>query len=212
MFKNALSQLFHHWPPSWADAIPMFAPLKPEVSCWLPLLIVQKVIRIVYISLDFHFRKPLAIQPHTKPHRLDQVWRIQSDISHWWRTHHPMKTWTPHQNHQRYREVCKTWKTKTKTEGTEVFECPGNCKEYDPCGSEVCNPLEELHITDDGVGTSLWAEDEEEVVHTRSPIIPTSKANFIAWNRGIEGLPREAIQLHVSNLVVYRLCKNCNCI
>jgi hypothetical protein len=41
MFKYALSKLFHHWPPGWADAIPMFAPLKPEVSCWLPLLIAQ---------------------------------------------------------------------------------------------------------------------------------------------------------------------------
>jgi hypothetical protein len=32
MFKYALSQLFCHLAPSWADAIPMFAPLKPEVS------------------------------------------------------------------------------------------------------------------------------------------------------------------------------------
>jgi hypothetical protein len=100
-------------------------------------------------------------------------------------------------------------------EGTEVFECPGNCKEYEPCGSDDCNALEELHITDDGeegegVGTSSWAEEEEEVVHTQSPIIPTSQANFIAWNRRIERLRRQAIELHVSNLMVYRLCKNCN--
>jgi hypothetical protein len=102
-------------------------------------------------------------------------------------------------------------------EGTEVFECLGNCKEYEPCGSDDCDALDELHITDDGeegegVGTRSWAEEEEEVVHARSPISPTSEADFIAWNRCIERLCRQAIELHVSNLVVYRICKNCNCI
>jgi hypothetical protein len=86
-------------------------------------------------------------------------------------------------------------------EGTEVFKCPGNCKEYEPCSSDNCNALEELHITDDGeegegVGTSSWAEEEEEIVHTQSPIIPTSEADFIAWNRRIERLRRQAIKLH----------------
>jgi hypothetical protein len=102
-------------------------------------------------------------------------------------------------------------------EGTEVFECPGNCKEYELCGSDDCKALEELHITDDGeegegVGTSSWAEEEEEIVHTRSPMIPTSEAEFVAWNRRMERLRRQAIELHVSNLLFYRLCKSCNCI
>jgi hypothetical protein len=101
--------------------------------------------------------------------------------------------------------------------GTKVFKCPGSCKEYKPCGSDDCNALEELHITDDGtegegLGISSWAEEEEEIVHTQSPIILTSEADFIAWNRRIEHLHRQAIKLHVSNLMVYRLCKNCNCI
>jgi hypothetical protein len=30
--------------------------------------------------------------------------------------------------------------------GTEVFECPGDCKEYEPCGSDDCNALGELHM------------------------------------------------------------------
>jgi hypothetical protein len=55
-------------------------------------------------------------------------------------------------------------------------------------------------------------KEEEEVVHTRSPIIPTSEADFIAWNRRTERLRRQAIKLHVSNLMIYRICKNCNCI
>jgi hypothetical protein len=102
-------------------------------------------------------------------------------------------------------------------EGTEVFECPGNCNEFKPCGSDDCNALDGLHITDDGEEeedqrTRLWAKEEEEVVHTRSPIIPMSEADFIAWNRRIKRLHRQAIELHVSNLMVYRICKNCNCI
>jgi hypothetical protein len=103
-------------------------------------------------------------------------------------------------------------------EGTEVFECPGNCNEFEPCGLDDCNALEGLHIKDDGQeeegqGTRSWAEEEEEVVHTRSPIIPTTEADFIAWNRCIERLRRQAIELHVSNLMVYRICKDiCNCI
>jgi hypothetical protein len=47
-------------------------------------------------------------------------------------------------------------------EGTEVFECPGNCEEYKPCGSDDCNALEELHITDDG-------EEGEGVGPVRGP-------------------------------------------
>jgi hypothetical protein len=55
--------------------------------------------------------------------------------------------------------------------GTEVFECPGDCKEYKPCGSDDCNALGELHITDEGdegegIETSSWAEEGEEIVHT----------------------------------------------
>jgi hypothetical protein len=87
--------------------------------------------------------------------------------------------------------------------GTEVFECPGNCNIFKPCGSDDCNALDGLHIRDDGEeeegqGTRSWAEEEEEVVHTRSPIIPTTEA----WNRRIERLRRQAIELHVSNLMV----------
>jgi hypothetical protein len=87
--------------------------------------------------------------------------------------------------------------------GTEVFECPGNCDEFKPCGSDNCNALDGLHIKDDGEeeegqGTHSWAKDDEEVVHTRSPIIPTSEADFIAWNRRIEHLRRQAIELHES--------------
>jgi hypothetical protein len=72
-------------------------------------------------------------------------------------------------------------------EGTEVFECPDNCDEFEQCGSDNCNALDGLQIKDDGEeeegqGTGLWAEDDEEVVHTQSPIIPTSEADFIAWN------------------------------
>jgi hypothetical protein len=101
--------------------------------------------------------------------------------------------------------------------GTEVFECPGNCDEFKQCGSDNCNALDGLHIKDDGEeeegqGTRSWAEDDEEVVHTPSPIIPTSEADFIAWNRRIERLQRQAIELHVSNHMVYRICKDCNCI
>jgi hypothetical protein len=104
-------------------------------------------------------------------------------------------------------------------EGNVVFECPGNCKEHEPCGSNNCNALGELHITDEGeeeeeegVETSSWAEDEEEIVHTRSPVFQTSKAEFVTWNRRIERLRRQAIELHVSNLIFYRQCKNGNCI
>jgi hypothetical protein len=102
-------------------------------------------------------------------------------------------------------------------EGTEVFECPGNCDEFEPCGSDDCKALDGLNIRDDGEeeegqGTCSWAEEEEEDVHTRSPIIPTTKADFIAWNRHIHRLHGLAIELHVSNLMVYIICKNCNCI
>jgi hypothetical protein len=102
-------------------------------------------------------------------------------------------------------------------EGTEVFECPGNCDEFEPCGSGDCNALDGLHIKDDGEeeegqGTRSWAKDDEEVVHTQSPKIPTSEADFIAWNRRIEQLRKQALELHVSNLMVYRICKDCNCI
>jgi hypothetical protein len=86
-------------------------------------------------------------------------------------------------------------------EGTEVFECPGNCYEFELCGSDDCNALDGLHIRDDGEeeegqGTRLWAEEEEEVVYTRSQIIPTTEADFIAWNRRIERLRRQAMELN----------------
>jgi hypothetical protein len=95
-------------------------------------------------------------------------------------------------------------------EGTEAFECPGNCDEFETCGSDNCNALEGLHIKEDdeeeeGQGTRSWAEDDEEVVNPRSPMIPTSEADFIAWNKSIERLRRQALELHVSNLIVYRI-------
>jgi hypothetical protein len=76
-------------------------------------------------------------------------------------------------------------------EGTEAFECPGNFDNFKQCGSDDCNALEGLQIIDDdeeeeGQGTRLWAEDNEEVVNPRSPMIPTSEAVFIAWNKSIE--------------------------
>jgi hypothetical protein len=102
-------------------------------------------------------------------------------------------------------------------EGTEVFECQGNCDEFEPCGSDDCNSLDGLYIKEDdeeeeGQGTRSWAEDDEEVVNPQSPMIPTSEANFTAWNKSIERLRRQTLELHVSNLIVYRICKYCDCI
>jgi hypothetical protein len=99
-------------------------------------------------------------------------------------------------------------------EGTEVIVCPGDCKEYEPCGSEDCNALGELHPDNDKevLETDSWSDDGEDVVDARSPIIPTTEAEFIAWNRRIERLRRQPIELHVSYLMYYRRCNNCNCI
>jgi hypothetical protein len=99
-------------------------------------------------------------------------------------------------------------------EGTEVIECPGDCKEYKLCGWEDCNALGELHPEDDKevLETDSWSEDGEDIVNTQSAVIPTTEAEFIAWNRRIVHLRRQAIELHVSNLMYYRRCKNCDCI
>jgi hypothetical protein len=117
-----------------------------------------------------------------------------------------------HEDKSLEREEEETVTLDLQPEGAEVIECPGNSKEYKPCGSEDCNALGELHSEDEGdvLETGSWAKDGEEIFHTRSPVIPTTEAKFIAWNRRIERLRRQAIELHMSNLMYYRPCKNCN--
>jgi hypothetical protein len=125
-------------------------------------------------------------------------------------------------------------------EATEAFECPGNCDEFEPCGSDNCNALDRIHINDEeeeeGQGTRSWAEEDEEVslsdrfilprtyikcfrrgfdeevVNPQSPMIPTYEADFVAWNKSIKRLRRLTLELHVSNLIIYRICKHCDCI
>jgi hypothetical protein len=56
-------------------------------------------------------------------------------------------------------------------EGTEVFECPGNCDEFEPCGSDNCNALDGINIKDDeeeeeGQGTGVTEVDRTELGRT----------------------------------------------
>jgi hypothetical protein len=194
------------------------------------MYVVQKEPRMVYINLSFHFRKFLAIQLRATSHRLEQV-GLNPNKSHASMADTPpdedMNT-TPepskvpggsqdlkdHEDESSEREEGEAVTLDLQPEGTEVFECPGDCKEYKPCGSEDCNALGELHSEDkkEVVENSSWGKDGEKIVHTRSPIIPTPEAEFVAWNSRIERLRKQAIKLHVSNLIFYRRCKNCNCI
>jgi hypothetical protein len=175
------------------------------------MYVVQKEPRMVYINLSFHFRKFLAIQLRATSHRLEQVGLNPNKSS---KVPGGSQDLKDHEDESSEREEGEAVTLDLQPEGTEVFECPGDCKEYKPCGSEDCNALGELHSEDkkEVVENSSWGKDGEKIVHTRSPIIPTPEAEFVAWNSRIERLRRQAIKLHVSNLIFYRRCKNCNCI